>query len=361
LDALRAELPDLFEDAEYVQDWEEDWHFWRVDEEEEGPGFDEMLAELVHGWDFADDPPSDPPFMGPRRFPGGPVGARPDPGCIERLAFYLPYHFFHPHWWGIYVLVEGVVTLASQIMRYSGWAVQSVEAVAAAREFLYQHELFHHNTESFATRLEVVHRTPLYRRGMRDFYNRTLGTDACLEEALANGSALLKSRVSPTACDALRAFVRVSPAGYRLGIAFSDVESFCRGRAEFAEEMVQAALPTIRPASPEIWNSFSHSFTGRLRRTSRLVYVLPRRSPLVHRIPAKFLSPITARKLKKGLREQRRCRLRRQGGRHETWETPEGNTFQIPRHAGDLRPGTVKAILRDAGVDKSLKEFCSQV
>ena len=33
----------------------------------------------------------------------------------DALAFYLPFHYFHPVWWGVYLLLEGVERLATFI------------------------------------------------------------------------------------------------------------------------------------------------------------------------------------------------------------------------------------------------------
>ena len=34
----------------------------------------------------------------------------------DAWAFYLPYHYFYPRWWGIYLTVEGVLQLANEIL-----------------------------------------------------------------------------------------------------------------------------------------------------------------------------------------------------------------------------------------------------
>jgi hypothetical protein len=74
----------------------------------------------------------------------------PPPDCF---AFYLPFHYYHPTWWGVYLLLEGVLWLASEIVRRAGGRVSMKDAVCVARMFLYYHEAFHHKTECFATRI----------------------------------------------------------------------------------------------------------------------------------------------------------------------------------------------------------------
>ena len=58
----------------------------------------------------------------------------PPPDCH---AFYLPFHYFYPIWWGVYLLYEGVLWLAHEIVRRSGNEVSPRQAFEAARLFLY--------------------------------------------------------------------------------------------------------------------------------------------------------------------------------------------------------------------------------
>jgi len=47
------------------------------------------------------------------------------------------------------------------------------------------------------------------------------------------------------------------------------------------------------------------------------------------------------------------CRFRRHGaGSHEVWYNPLNNQlFTVPSHPGDLPEGTLRSILRQAGID----------
>jgi predicted RNA binding protein YcfA (HicA-like mRNA interferase family) len=42
--------------------------------------------------------------------------------------------------------------------------------------------------------------------------------------------------------------------------------------------------------------------------------------------------------------------LARQKGSHATYRHPDGRTTVVPMHSGDLRPGTLKSILRQSGL-----------
>lgn len=133
-----------------------------------------------------------------------------------------------------------------------------------------------------------------------------------------------------------------------------------RGFNDFAEELVRSSLPSARPLSGSVWSAVRYSFTGRIRNTSQVIYLLPRRSPLCARLPLKRIAPMTVRTLKKGLKTLGDCELERQGANHEIWRCPSGRVA-IPRHPGDLAPGTLRKILKEAGIDMSLSQFESEV
>lgn len=61
---------------------------------------------------------------------------------------------------------------------------------------------------------------------------------------------------------------------------------------------------------------------------------------------ARFPAGTTRRELVRALREAG-WTLRREGARHEIWGKARSRVM-IPRHRGDLAPGTVRTIARDA-------------
>jgi hypothetical protein len=54
----------------------------------------------------------------------------------DAYAFYLPFHFFYPTWWGIYLLHEGVLQLAEIFSKLSGDKLSRWQYGEAARIFL---------------------------------------------------------------------------------------------------------------------------------------------------------------------------------------------------------------------------------
>lgn len=51
--------------------------------------------------------------------------------------------------------------------------------------------------------------------------------------------------------------------------------------------------------------------------------------------------------------------LLRHGRSHDIWRTDDGKTVPFPRHAGDLSMGTLRSILREAGINMGIDEFIS--
>jgi hypothetical protein len=175
----------------------------------------------------------------------------------DALAFYIPYHHGYPHWWGIYVLVEGWISLARWIRRESNGRISWRDALKAAQAYLYGHEFYHHRVESFATRLEVTHRVPLYRDGFQRFFVSQIADSD--EEALANGYAIsVAGKVFPAGQtrdlvrEVVERYVQLQPPGYRRGVRYAAPPLLREGELEFAENNHFTCLPSHGRRSPEI-------------------------------------------------------------------------------------------------------------
>jgi len=291
-------------------------------------------------------------------YPGSPVtitdkSKMPPP---EWLAFYLPFHYYYRDWWGVYLIAEGVQWLAEEIVRRSKGAVPNHRAWQAARLFLYHHEAFHHKVECFGLRLETTHREALYKKGFEDLYKRTLGTDQCLEEGLANASALAgvwKTMGDHEIHHALEGYVKDSPPGYRMGNKFQ--KGFENFRADFAEMNQNVCFPHLPPRDPGMWLASSYMFTGISNIKSRVNYVVKKGSPLLARLRYRPLLP--PRKIISKLNKLVGVSLHRNGGNHDIYRATNGCTFPMPRHAKDLKKGTLRSILQQCGLQMGLEEF----
>jgi predicted RNA binding protein YcfA (HicA-like mRNA interferase family) len=290
---------------------------------------------------------------------GGPVARSRFPGMPpppDSLAFYLPFHFFAPTWWGVYLTVEGVGLVARDFMMLSGGRLRPKDAVTAAKLFLYYHEAYHHRVECFATRLELSHRKPLYVRGFQSHFSRVFGTDRCIEEGLANADAYLKTLrkvpLKPLGV-AIRKAIRKSPPGYRLGVKLS--KEFKAMQARLAEVNFRESLPTHPRSKDRIWQSMGHLFDGLSNIRGRVNYILHRHSPLLARSRMRPLLPPT--KLIKKLDAAVSMVFVRHGANHDIYRTGRGNTVPIPRHPRDLNRGLLRKILKEAGIEIGLSEF----
>jgi len=277
----------------------------------------------------------------------------------DALAFYLPFHYYYPDYWGVYLTVAGVNHLAREIRRLSTPRVSSRDAIRTARRFLYYHEAFHHHTECFAFRLETTHRRPLYRTGFAQLFQRTYFTNDCLEEGLANAHALKSTEKAPkpppAAVRALETIVSNSPPGYNRGVEFR--RRFRDHRSTFAELNHTVALPGIPDVPAAIWNAAPHLFNGIANVKSRVNYLLPRRARLAQRLP--LGRPYRLREFTKQLKKVLGARqIPRLGTKHDVWESADGTKrTRVARHPGGIPTGTQLKILRDLGYLKGLNEF----
>ncbi len=56
------------------------------------------------------------------------------------------------------------------------------------------------------------------------------------------------------------------------------------------------------------------------------------------------------------LLKKNKCRILRNGNRHDIWYSDiTGRQFPVPRHKAEIPVGTLKNILKDAGLDKSFE------
>jgi predicted RNA binding protein YcfA (HicA-like mRNA interferase family) len=157
--------------------------------------------------------------------------------------------------------------------------------------------------------------------------------------------------------EALEAYIAGCPPGYRRALEVLKQRAFSERQHDFAEGNHRAALPHLPGKGAGIWGTFPHAFSGIARRPSRVNYIIRRSSPIARRLPLDlhyFTYGDVTRKLQ-ALAQAKRVRPGK--GSHEIWRTPLGKTVVVPRHGGDLSRGTVRSIIKQAGLDMSLDEF----
>lgn len=379
IDALRQHFPSHFDDLPLPTDWDD----WLVLPAEEAQN-DLIEMSLSNALDEEDLELSDRivPEVGDL-FPGSPDPGGENGATSDTLAFYLPFHFY-PRDWGVYITIEGWLKLAREIRQglpttsgstYRTPAPASAyDLLHASHDFLLRHERFHHQVEAWATRLEVAHRAPFYKQGVVPVYRRTLGTNACVEEALANAHGyrqvrrdlrrqdkaatrrwsgyLLPPQLEATVLPPLEAFIRNSPPGYNQAMQYEANAAFEQGRYDYAEDLYQQMF---RPAAPpEVWSAFDSGFKDLPAVRRRTYYIVHINAPIVSRI--RLLHRLKARKFKKKLRE-RGCRKDGEGAKHERWVGPNGDRFPMSRNVDDMSNDLMKRILKEAGIDEPLSVF----
>lgn len=338
LDSLHQQVPGVFQLRDLPPGWDDDWIFIPIDQPESLPSEGEDAGDQFGN------------TLAPVRWPLPPVGTgypgAPIPRSTDSLypppdvfAFYFPFHYFYPDWWGIYVLLEGQLELSAILQKIANGSISAAVADSAARIFLYGHEAFHHSVESFATRLEVTHRRPLYKGPFEALYRRWVGKDGCLEEEVAgaHGFRLVNKglgRDKKTRETLRRVFVeyfRGCPPGYRQAAEYLDDADFRIARGEIAECNQDEALPDLGSLGSVVWEAFPHAFSGISRVTGRVNYLVHRSSPLALRTGL-GLRYLKRRTLIERLRTLGGCAFVREGGEHEIWANRFGQRFPVGNH-----------------------------
>lgn len=204
-------------------------------------------------------------------------------------AWYAPLHFFGDAW-GIYVRERCVEQIAAEI----GWFVDPDEGAVSADSLrlaallmLLLHEHFHHKVESAAIRMAVVDRQPpgFYRRYDLKVYNPALGTDALLEEALANadaynrlGEPTYRALVADRLVEPVRRWMRwrfeyVDPPGYRVASQFLTTSRFKVG-ARLLQEQLRTAMPAPS-TSARCWAAAPNMLRSSSPLTPKIYLIIP--------------------------------------------------------------------------------------
>lgn len=297
--------------------------------------------------------------------PGQAYRARGGFPTPDAYAFYLPRHFYPEDIWGIYLTIEGLALFAWKFHRQTGHAVTMSRCIQAARVFMYAHEFFHHAVESFAFRLEVDRRVPIYRDAFQEVFRDQQRAANSDEEALANAyaiqrlvTAMQKWKWSVTerklVLSAVLDTVRAMPSGYSRGADLFEARGFDTARDQFAE-LNHAKMTGNPPINAGIWRNASHMFRGLENAVTHANYLIPYGGWIGARV-REHVRLFSRKALLDALQDQADLQWVREGGSHEIWRTGTGQTVVIPRHR-ELPEGTVRGILRSAGVKLSINQL----
>ena len=369
-------LPQVFDQISVPTSWEDEWSFGTGDPDPTARSAPRNWLDHVIEEDSAnlgarsvsdEGRRSGPTLSDDLGFGGAPrlrddAFRAPPP---DTLGFYLPFHYFYPDWWGIYIVAEGVRELATWLWDESHGGLSYPTAAGLAYQFIYRHESFHHAVEAFGSRLEVTHRIPVFRTSVRAVRRQQIAPNVT-DEALASGYALqhcsdwLRERHPAEHAvgeRTLRESIRLQPPPYNAALEFDTRDSLVRGRDRFAEEIQRETKPELPGLPTELWSMFGHAFTGFTRANSRVHYVV-RRDSRLHQLMSEDGFFLRYRDLERKLQRAGCWKVREGRGSHVIWAGPSGTRAPVPRHGGrDLAPGTLRAILRTLGIDVGLTRF----
>jgi predicted RNA binding protein YcfA (HicA-like mRNA interferase family) len=290
----------------------------------------------------------------------------PPPISVDALAWYAPIHRFGLSW-GIYIYESSIIDIAGQIGTYLKPGVilrpgitQQLSRMALS--ILYLHEAFHHKIESFATRLEVVKRQKVFLPYQQNVYQKLLGTDELMEEALACTEMYMRlkektyrSGISDSVYDAtiamLDAWIPTLPPGYRMA------ETILNGLSPF-EENRNALLCDVNEGvinSTQNYHEWSIApqMTRGLFSWREIAHVLiPRGTKSLIPWFSGEVSPlsVSTRDLEKFIRKLGYSEIAGGKGSHRKFVHNSRPTIILPNARESLSPGVLRSVARTLGV-----------
>jgi len=287
LEILNNELPEVFEGSKLPELWEE-WIFLPNDKEDDihpifqSPDvnesfspYDDTQISLENWYNYSGRLivfPSD------SKGKDGPVSEW-DANClppVDALGFYLPYHYYYPVWWGIYLLADGVESLSNFLMTCANGGISKNDAVKAAKLFIYYHEYYHHLVESFATKLEVILREPIFKTGFKKTKKAYKALDRCKdglvsEESLASAYSFRKTirhfndnkKVQKLISNSLIRYIKDQPLCYREAIEYIGQKEFIAGQCEMIDDFycVSTGIESQKIKDVMLWTNFPYALS----------------------------------------------------------------------------------------------------
>jgi hypothetical protein len=140
----------------------------------------------------------------------------------ETFGLYLPFHNYYACKWGIYLFPEIMNNHVDHLyekFKNDGYELDQLRVMYFFA--IYRHELFHYQTERFATKLELITHQAHY-KGLANIDAQVRNSEDWLEEALAEATVLdsiLVSNRSKMGIEKIRKVykhdLKQMPAGYR--------------------------------------------------------------------------------------------------------------------------------------------------
>ena len=287
------------------------------------------------------------------------------PDILDALAWYLPVHYFGEES-AIYIredaLLDVVVGIARKVPESSLRNSGVIEAIcSSAFSVLFLHEMFHHKTESFAIRAEVIEQRRLYLPYM-DMTSSLLnaGSDLVIEEAIACAQMINRlgeprySRGIPSEVKAARRqlmheWIPTLGPSYRRGLEFVPQRAHDAGLRDLYCQVGEATTTPDR--NPIHWTATPNINKGIFDIESVTKVIVPvGNEPLIPWFTPPFRGTLTDRDAVKVLVRRFGCTEVRGAGKgsHTKLRTPTGELITIPR--GTQSPGVIRNTARAVGV-----------
>ena len=289
-------------------------------------------------------------------------------------AWYQPIHFFGPDW-GIFVREDCVIDQAkniarfipiSEVKRFSPHQFSTM-MLKASFACLFLHEHFHHKVESFSLRLHVVTGVPKYLNYKKTIYRKTLLTDDCLEEALANADICQRITDEPynNSFKTLTPFVKkylhnsfnFDPPGYRMASEYLSKVKFELGLGNLQGQINEASLIPTKPSWE--WGIASHMTRSLFSIQSNIYSVVKAGSKSI--LPSKHIlpKPCSTNELIKILQNRGFSIVKGAGkGSHVKLKDSNGKTMILPGNRRELSIGVLNNTLKAIGLSiYDLKEL----
>jgi predicted RNA binding protein YcfA (HicA-like mRNA interferase family) len=281
-------------------------------------------------------------------------------------AWYQPMHFFG-HDWGIFIRQDCAWRTALMIARFVPAAVVRrvppevwLKALYRAAIYIYfLHEHFHHKIECLGFRLHVVtgrsHFLPYHAK----VYSHALGTDALLEEALANADCYGRIATRPYSywitslvVEATRSYLQWQfphdPPGYRKAVDYLTASKFAVGENLLQAQVKEAAFHPVQPIGE--WNLAPRMTQSVFPVTSNIWTVVPKGAR--SRLPVKAVKPVrtcSTREMRRLFESAGYSEVDGGKGSHLKLKKPGSPTMILPGDRNELSPGVAKTALRVLG------------
>jgi len=281
-------------------------------------------------------------------------------------AWYQPIHFFG-HGWGIFVREDCVINqakiIASFIPKSEIYGLSSHQfskmMLKASFACFFLHEHFHHKTESFGIRMHVASGIPKYLDYKKNVYRKTLLTDDCLEEAMANADIFQRivddpysqsfKKLMPYIKDYLSHSFQFDPPGYRKASEYLSKANFDLGLQNLQGQINEASLTPTKPTWE--WGIATHLTRSLFSIQSNIYSVVKAGSRSI--LPSSNIlpKPCSTNEMIKIL-QTRGFNIVKGGGKgsHVKLKDSKGKTMILPGNRRELSIGVLNGTLKTIGL-----------